>query len=116
MKASFQTRVTEWMLQCFPHPVFDFTPLYYILDKQCKWVMAVRKEEKYELKGVYFAIYDSGWEIWPACKNKQQPYEYSSDMDLTKDFDDAIKHAIIYRNKPNTQDVLRERVEGYPVY
>lgn len=51
---------------------FDFEPIFFVLDKLTRRVMAVKKQDQYEMKGMY-VVYDDedGWESWPACKSNQ---------------------------------------------
>lgn len=99
-------------------PVFDFLPLYYILDHNSKCVMAVKHEDKYEMSGDYFAFYPKlGWLRWPANMNRQKPDEYPSSFDFTKDFKTALNHAVDHRELSDKPDsVQRERRADYPVY
>lgn len=98
-------------------PTLNFAPLFYILDKACKWVMVVEKEDQYEYKGIYIAYYGyNKWQTWPACKNKQHLREYPASFKTTKSKDEAINWAYHNRHLPDTQDVSRERDPNFPKY
>lgn len=98
-------------------PTFDFEPKFFILDKRCKWVMAVREEDRYEYKGVYLAYYGrANWKQWAACMNRQNPHEYYPTFDFTKDEVEAFLWAYNNQYLPDTNNVQRERIEGYPSY
>lgn len=98
-------------------PQFDFVPLFFILDKNCKWVMVVRKQDKYEYKGVFIAYDDPGkWRIWAACKGVQQFREYQDTFDFTKEESQAFLWAIEHKDLPDTWNVPRERIADFPIY
>lgn len=99
-------------------PALDFEPLFFVLDKKCKWVMAVRVEDKYELRGVFIAYQgtEHGYQVWPACMGKSSLLEYSPTYEFTKNQDEAIRWAYDHSGLPDTNNVQRERIEDFPAY
>jgi hypothetical protein len=99
-------------------PTFDFEPMFFILDTKCKWVMVVEKEDKYSYKGVYLAYQGKqhGFQQWPAYQNKNTLLEYAPSYDFTKNKDEAIRWAYDNSRLPDTNNVPRERMEGFPEY
>lgn len=75
-------------------PVLDFEPLYYILDKCALTVLAAKKQDKYEVSGVYIRLQNDKWVIWPANLNNQNPWEYPTRYVITKDKDEAWMFAL----------------------
>lgn len=103
-------------------PTFDFTPLFYILDKCQLTVLAAKKQDKYEVSGVYVKLDREGneWEIWPASFNNQLPWEFPDRFVITKDKDEAWLFALMMSTcKPLPDDwCLKQypRSEDFPKY
>lgn len=105
------------------NPTLDFNPLFFIMDKSCKWVMAVKKydwdksgEFFYAFKGVYIAWQGEvhGWQIWPAYMNKQDLAEYPTNYDLTKNFEEALAWAYDNSRFPPAKEKVR--AADFPAY
>jgi hypothetical protein len=98
-------------------PSFDFEPLFFILDNESKWVMAVREQNRYEMKGTFLAYYGPGkFEKWPACMNAQMPYEYNNSFEFTKNEAEALLWAVNHAHLPDTIYVQRECNPEFPIY
>lgn len=80
--------------------------------------MVVKEEDRYAYKGVYLAYQgvEHGYQQWPAYMNKNTILEYSPTYDFTKNESEAIRWAYINSKLPDTNNVPRERINGFPKY
>jgi hypothetical protein len=99
-------------------PELGFEPLFYILDTKCRWVMAVREEDKYAYKGSYIAYQGlvHGFQQWPAFMNKNELLEYSPSYEFTKSKTDAFQWALDHSLFPDNNNVPRKRIKDFPAY
>lgn len=60
-------------LRSMKKPEFDFKPLFFILDKNCKWALVVEKQDQYSYSGTYLAWQEDKHQFqqWPAYMNRQ---------------------------------------------
>lgn len=104
------------------NPVLDFKPLFYILDKCQHTVLAAKKQDRYEVSGMYvrFDMRKDDWEIWPANFNNQAPWEFPDRYEFTKDEDYAWLFAVAMSPaKPLDDCTCLERyprAEDFPKY
>lgn len=73
------------------NPNLEFEPLFFVIDKCKTYVMAVKRQDKYELSGVYvkWDLIKAEWVIWPANFNSQLPWEFPERFVITKDAQEA---------------------------
>ena len=104
-------------------PTLDFKPMFFVLDRTSKWLMAVReydwhpgRDYFYAFKGVYinWTGPEYGWTIWPAYFNKQELAEYPDAYDITKDETYAFEWA--YDNSTFPPIKEKVRVADFPAY
>lgn len=81
-------------------PKLFFTPLFYVMDKGRNRVLAVKSEDKYELKGRWleFNNEDKDWHVYHASLNIQSFNEYPERWDRTQEASIAwsfAKHACL---------------------
>jgi hypothetical protein len=104
------------------NPILDFKPLFYILDKCQNTVLAAREQDRYEVKGVYvrylFPIKE--WEIWPACFNNQEPWEFPDRYEIISDEHEAwfFAEALSTAKPLNDEQCLLQypRAADFPKY
>lgn len=101
-------------------PVLDFKPLFYILDKCKNRVLAAKRQDKYEISGLYVKCYKKKWEMWPANFNSQLPSEFPERFDITMDEEEAWLFAVIFSwVKEMPEDWCLEkfpRAKDFPIY
>jgi hypothetical protein len=113
---------TVTQVQKLTQPALDFKPLFYILDKCENRVLVAKKQDSYEVKGMYvrFDKVKKEWEIWPASFNGQLPWEFPDRFIITKDEQEAWLFAeIMSITKPLPGDVCLAkypRSEDFPKY
>ena|ERR1700733_15977833 len=104
-------------------PTLDFAPMFYILDRSCKWVIAVReydwhpgRDYFYAFKGVAIAWQGEvhNWQVWPVYLNKQELAEYPTNYDLTKNYEEAIEWAYDNSRFPPIKEKVR--AADFPAY
>lgn len=71
--------------------VLDFKPIFFILDKCQLTVLAAKKQDKYEVSGVYLRLnrVSNKWDMWTANFNNQLPWEFPERFIITKDEQEA---------------------------
>lgn len=104
----------------YEDPQLDFVPKFFILDKCNLTAMAVKRQDKYELSGVYVRCVKKEWEIWPASFNSQLPTEFPDRFEITMNQEEAWLFAVVMSiAKPLPDDWCLEkfpRAKDFPVY
>jgi hypothetical protein len=92
-------------------PVLEFKPLFYILDKCQHTVLAAKKQDRYEVSGMYvrFDKDKNDWKIWPANFNNQAPWEFPDRYEITKNEEEAWYFAVLFSGKPLNDGQCLER-------
>jgi hypothetical protein len=92
------------MSQSFPK--LEFAPIFYVLDYGRYRVLAARKIDKYEVKGMYFEwdAKSGKWESYHASLNNQAFNEYADRFDLTKKESAAVKFAVSTASLPKLSE------------
>lgn len=78
--------------------------------------MAVRIQDRYEMRGMFFR-YDASeveWEAWPACVGNQEVSFHPSTYEVTKNQKDAIQWAVDHAELPNAHGIFREWADYTP--
>lgn len=73
----------------------NFEPLFYIIDKGRCQIMVVKKQDRYEYKGLWLKRQNYKWHICPACIGKHHLREYITNYDFTNSKEDAINFAYV---------------------
>lgn len=83
------------------YPHLFFVPLFYVLDKGRGRVLAVKSQDRYELKGVWLEFDDASDDMheYHASLNVQAFNEYPARWDFTKEEDMALSFVAEIRPK-----------------
>lgn len=79
--------------------------------------MAVKKQDRYEMSGIYFAYTDlGGWEYWPANLSNQEVSYHPSTYELTKSNEEATQWAFDHRHLSDREPGGREWADYTPAH
>ena len=88
--------------------LWDFDPIFWVLDKLTCRIMAVEKQDRYEMSGLYI-IYKGNdpeslfeWKTRPANLNNQDIQYHPTTFEVTKDKDQAFQWAKDHSHLPDT--------------
>lgn len=86
----------------------DFNPLFWVLDKLTCRIMAVEKQDQYEMSGLYIiyigdntsSLHD--WDTRPANMGNQEIQYHPTTFEVTKNMDEAFQWAKDHSHLPDT--------------
>lgn len=85
-----------------------FDPIFWVLDTQTCRIMAVKSQDRYEMKGLFITYQLDGlsgeytWMIRPACLNNQEIQYHPTSFEVTKDKEEAFRWAVDHKELPDS--------------